>query len=999
MANEQCSIFDFADDEYIYKINKPIRLIEFFAGVGAQHKALTNLKANFESYKICEWALSSIIGYNAIHLGNFNGIWDNETDKNKIAQFLYEKGVSLNYNEPATLEQLKRVDMEKLKQCANSIINLHNLVDISRVKGNTLEIVDKDKYTYMLTYSYPCVTANTLVLSDKGYIPFKEISIGDKVLTKSNTWQTVVKQFDNGVNDIYRLDASGTAGIECTKEHKFYVREMYRKGHKAIRCFKNPEMVHAKDLTKSHYLGIPVIKDEIPFYTEDVNFWYLIGMYLGDGWLNKSSKDIRFGFNDEKIKKFSKLGFSYSIYDNKIGCKHLRIANKDVYNFIEKYIGTGSNDKHIPVEILKLPKKQLQSLYDGYLATDGCVIGNKHQFSSINEKMSYSVLSIIHKLFHRPAFIYKVKVTPKKIIQGREVNQKAWYQIRFKLNTSKQDKAFYEDDYIWFPFRSLTYLRQDHVYNMEIENDHSYIINGVISANCQDLSSAGKQAGQVEGSGTRSSLLWEVGRILKECKESNSLPQVLLMENVPNCHGTKNIKEWHKWLETLELLGYKNFWQDLNSKDYGIPQTRNRCYMVSILKESDKPIIYNFPKKKRLNLLLKDLLESNVDEKYYLSDKLITCFSGVNQKESKFPRGERFAQALEKTNNSGVANTITTCAGNIVTDNFIIDDTINENLKTKLCNELIATGKVKEYDVIRHSYSNSRLQDWDKRNTEQNNISPTLDTRCDCLGVVVNTDNKRLNETLSQSDIQGGCFIDAYNKKVNKDIAGTITTRVSESNCTFVACNDGVVIPENTKKGYAIAKDGGGVYINRPEQKRGTVQKGMIPTLTTCPTNDVGVVVKEPNYLGTYQYSKSDKFMHNKERYKPNKECADTIQTTQKEGIVETSPRLLGGFGNKCNNDTQYHTQNRIYDDKMAVALNTGFNPYYYNNLRIRKLTPLECFRLMAFSDEDYYKMKQYLSDSKLYHCMGDSIVVKVLEDIFRELIEPSNHNITIPLW
>lgn len=614
MANEQCSIFDFADDEYIYKINKPIRLIEFFAGVGAQHKALTNLKANFESYKICEWALSSIIGYNAIHLGNFNGIWDNETDKNKITQFLYEKGVSLNYNEPATLEQLKRVDMEKLKQCANSIINLHNLVDISRVKGNTLEIVDKDKYCYLMTYSYPC----------------------------------------------------------------------------------------------------------------------------------------------------------------------------------------------------------------------------------------------------------------------------------------------------------------------------------------QDLSSAGKQAGQVEGSGTRSSLLWEVGRILKECKESNSLPQVLLMENVPNCHGTKNIKEWHKWLETLELLGYKNFWQDLNSKDYGIPQTRNRCYMVSILKESDKPIIYNFPKKKRLNLLLKDLLESNVDEKYYLSDKMINCFSGVNQKESEFPRGERFAQALEKTNNVGIANTITTCAGNRVTDNFIIDDTINENLKTKLCNELIATGKVKEYDVIRHSYSNSRLQDWDKRNTEQNNISPTLDTRCDCLGVV---------------------------------------------------------IPENTKKGYAIAKDGDGVYINRPEQTRGTVQKGMIPTLTTCPTNDVGVVVKEPNYLGTYQYSKSDKFMHNKERYKPNKECADTIQTTQKEGIVETSPRLLGGFGNKCNNDTQYHTQNRIYDDKMAVALNTGFNPYYYNNLRIRKLTPLECFRLMAFSDEDYYTMKQYLSDSKLYHCMGDSIVVKVLEDIFRELIEPSNHNITIPLW
>ena len=105
-------------------------------------------------------------------------------------------------------------------------------------------------------------------------------------------------------------------------------------------------------------------------------------------------------------------------------------------------------------------------------------------------------------------------------------------------------------------------------------------------------------------------------------------------------------------------------------------------------------------------------------------------------------------------------------------------------------------------------------------------------------------------------------------------------------------------IKENTKKGYALAKDGDGVYINRPEQKRGTVQKGMIQTLKTS-VDDIGVVT---------------------------------------------------------------------------------------SNLRIRKLTPLECFRLMAFSDEDYYKMKNYLSDSKLYHCMGDSIVVKVLEYIFKEL-------------
>lgn len=958
MANEQCSIFDFADDEYIYKINKPIRLIEFFAGVGAQHKALTNLKANFESYKICEWALSSIIGYNAIHLGNFNGIWDNETDKNKIAQFLYEKGVSLNYNEPATLEQLKRVDMEKLKQCANSIINLHNLVDISRVKGNTLEIVDRDKYTYMLTYSYPCITEDSLILTKDGYKQYKDLQVGEYVLTKSNTWQKIAKKFDNGIHKTYYLQGMGFENIHCTANHKFYVREKYRKGHKGLRKFKEPEFKQVKDITKNDYFGIPVIKEEIPFFTEDLDFWWLIGYYLGDGWLTKGCNEIKLACNETKLLKlkehidrmlknlyFNK--YQYTYYKERT-CYKLRFCIKEIYDFIQNNIGTGCSDKSLSGNILMMPKKQLNALLEGYIDSDGSRIKNHIQFTSVNRKLIYSISCIINKVYNRPTCIYKTEVSPKKLIEDRLVNQKPQYMLRFKPTTDIQDKAFYEDGYIWYPFTKLVEDKEEHVYNMEIENDHSYIVQGCISANCQDLSPAGKQAGQVEGSGTRSSLLWEVGRILKECKESNSLPQVLLMENVPNCHGTKNIKEWHKWLETLELLGYKNFWQDLNSKDYGIPQTRNRCYMVSILKESDKPIIYNFPKKKRLNLLLKDLLESNVDEKYYLSDKMIAYCTGVNQKESEFPRGKRFAQALEKTNNSGVANTITTCAGNRATDNFIVDDTINENLKTKLCNELIISGKVKENDVIRHSYSTSRLQDWDKRNTEQNNISPTLDTRCDCLGVVVNTDNKRLKETLSQSDIQDGCFIDAYNKKVNKDIAGTITTRVSESNCNFIASNDGVVIPENTKKGYAVANEGDGVYINRPEQKRSTVQKGMIPTLTTCPTNDVGVVVK--GY------------------YMPSKHNASRIVSV--EGVA---PIVMENHG-------------------TITAIETS-------NLRIRKLTPLECFRLMAFSDEDYYKMKQYLSDSKLYHCMGDSIVVKVLEDIFRELIEPSNHNITIPLW
>ena len=133
---------------------------------------------------------------------------------------------------------------------------------------------------------------------------------------------------------------------------------------------------------------------------------------------------------------------------------------------------------------------------------------------------------------------------------------------------------------------------------------------------CTDLSNAGKQTGMIKGSGTRSGLLWEVERLLNDCKE---LPQYLLMENVPQVIGKQNINEFKNWCQFLTELGYTNSYKLLNAKDYGIPQNRERCFMVSILDNKK----FKFPDKQKLKLILKDLLEDNVADKYYLSAKSI----------------------------------------------------------------------------------------------------------------------------------------------------------------------------------------------------------------------------------------------------------------------------------------------------------------------------------------------------------------------------------------
>lgn len=142
---------------------------------------------------------------------------------------------------------------------------------------------------------------------------------------------------------------------------------------------------------------------------------------------------------------------------------------------------------------------------------------------------------------------------------------------------------------------------------------------------CQDFSLAGKQAGGDKNSGTRSSLMYETIRIVQKLK-----PKYIIWENVKNLLSKKHIHNFNAYLETMEQLGYMNYYQVLNAKDYGIPQNRERIFTISIRKDINK--VFTFPQKQELELKLKDMLEDEVDEKYYLSNKMIKYISADNEK-------------------------------------------------------------------------------------------------------------------------------------------------------------------------------------------------------------------------------------------------------------------------------------------------------------------------------------------------------------------------------
>lgn len=172
-----------------------------------------------------------------------------------------------------------------------------------------------------------------------------------------------------------------------------------------------------------------------------------------------------------------------------------------------------------------------------------------------------------------------------------------------------------------FPTMDIT---QVHAADLAITDTETFTYLLTYSFPCTDLSVAGKQAGMKKGSGTRSGLLWEVERILKEIRDGGGeLPQILFMENVPQVHADANMVDFQNWIDFLTSLGYVSYWQDLNAKNYGVAQNRERCFMFSFLGEYN----YHFPQQIPLKKKLKDYLEYDVDEKYYInnekSEKLI----------------------------------------------------------------------------------------------------------------------------------------------------------------------------------------------------------------------------------------------------------------------------------------------------------------------------------------------------------------------------------------
>lgn len=196
---------------------------------------------------------------------------------------------------------------------------------------------------------------------------------------------------------------------------------------------------------------------------------------------------------------------------------------------------------------------------------------------------------------------------------------------------------------------------------------------------CQDFSVAGKNAGGDEGSGTRSSLLYETLRIVEKVQ-----PDIVIWENVKNLLSKRHKHNHEAYLERMSDMGYDSITQILNAKDYGIPQNRERVFTLSIKRGSQLVKSYTRPQPRSLKIKLKDILENEVEERYYLTDEQVASFVASTERAKAKGNGFRFEpiEREREIERGTVAHTIATRAGGRQTDNFIKESSA-ESMQSK----------------------------------------------------------------------------------------------------------------------------------------------------------------------------------------------------------------------------------------------------------------------------------------------------------------------------
>lgn len=514
-----------------------MKFIDFFAGIGGFRRGME--LAGHECVGFCEFDKFATASYISMHL---------LTEEQRKAL----KDIPIKKRQKEILKD----EYRNGEWYAN---------DIRRVYAGDIPKAD------CWCFGFPCFAKGTYILTEKGYIPIENVSVGDKVLTHKGRWRKVTATMRRDGARLWDVNGFGILPTRTTAEHPYYV----------TKPDQPMEFKKVEQLDDSWYSTMVLPDAESDGHSKEM--WWIIGRYLADGWRverkdRPSGGRIVFAISDDKRAEFEQRlreAKLHGTYTKERTCGKYHVCNNQLYEYLEKF-GKYAHGKRIPREALCLPREKAKYFFDGYMSGDGR--SDREEATSTSAALILGMCIIAQRLGKSVPAVYYTRRDEKCVIQGRECRQRDTYTFRI---SSKSVKGHYRARYVcrelYQPTESDDFGT---VYNISVEEDNSYVANGAIVHNCQDISVAGKQAGF---QGNRSSLFFRVMYLIGQLKEEDK-PTYLFIENVKNLLSVNGGWDFARLLIEMEQGGYDAEWQVLNSKDFGVPQNRERCFIVGHLR-------------------------------------------------------------------------------------------------------------------------------------------------------------------------------------------------------------------------------------------------------------------------------------------------------------------------------------------------------------------------------------------------------------------------------
>lgn len=529
----------------------------------------------------------------------------------------FELGGVINNIEPVWASE---VEPYPIKVTRKNFPNMKHYGDVSKIDGGKIPPVD------IIAGGSPCFPKGVMIFTDKGTVPIEEVTTDMMVLTHRGRWRKVLATGHKEADTV--VLKGNMSGLECTKNHPIYEAEII-KDKAGRRMFTGTRNWTPAENMDNKYWGTPCFAEElsIPVPTSDnpsvkefpqidEKLFYFVGRWLGDGWVRDGQRPERtegqkfatiyfcdsLDKENELIETITPLTEHFSKEYQGASVK-VKFNSRLLCDWLDQNFGKGALNKQIPSWAFGMNEKYRKALFNGLMDSDGWrKKSDCYRLTTASKKLTLGVRLLAESL----GFLTNTFHTQRDnthIIEGRVVNQHDTYIL--SMNTSNTVNRLNDGLQSWYKVREVKETGQiKTVYNLTVEEDNSYIADGIVVHNCQNLSIAGNRKG-LEGS--ESGLFRQQIRIIKEMREDTNgkYPKYVVWENVKGALSCNNGEDFRRVLEEFISVkepgvsvprpkkwgkaglivgkGYSFAWRVLDAEYWGVPQRRERIYLVGCL--------------------------------------------------------------------------------------------------------------------------------------------------------------------------------------------------------------------------------------------------------------------------------------------------------------------------------------------------------------------------------------------------------------------------------